>query len=85
MNPLYIIIALLAVFILLCFGLVAAILLRRGPRPPMLTGKTRKTLEYVQTLLGNYYAAHQASSLTVEETEEILRLCKAEIDKVLEE
>lgn len=49
-----------------------------------LTGGQRKTLSYVQTLLGNYLTAHQSSPLTEIEIEEILRLCKAEINKVLE-
>ena len=41
-------------------------------------------LRYVRQLLVNYHTAHQASPLTGTEIEEVLRLCRAELDKVLE-
>ncbi len=54
--------------------------------PPLgISAGQREVLKYVKTLLTNYHAAHKSSPLTNVEIEEILQLCKAEIDKVLED
>ena len=58
---------------------------KRNVAPPGLTRAQRDSLVYVQKLLGNYHAAHLASPLTDAEIKEVLTLCKAELDRVLED
>ena len=58
---------------------------RNAQQRDTLSPAQRKSLEYTRKLLGNYHAAHQSSPLTGVEIEEVLILCRAELDKVLEE
>lgn len=51
---------------------------------PGIPKRVQDVLSYVRMLLINYHAAHKTSPLTNTEIEEILTLCKAEIDKILE-